>query len=726
MFELLAPAGNKAAFDAAIAAGANAIYLGLGDLNARMKADNFGVEQLRSLVETAHFYGVKIYLTVNTIVQNQQFKQMLSLVKAAVEAKVDAFIVQDMGVAACLKQAFDGIVLHASTQLGVHNVYGARVAEAMGFSRVVLSRETPLEDIRAIRRETGLELEYFVQGALCVAFSGNCYLSAVEQGASGNRGLCKQLCRLPYEAELDGTRAEGYLLSARDLCLAPTLEELIEAGVTSFKIEGRMRREGYVAETVGVYRRLLDAIAGGERASLGEEDLRRLKLAFNRGEYLHRAYLDGGTPSVVEKRFNSHIGVPIGKVLTVKPFKKGLYEVKALSSHALSSGDGLKFFVKEREVASLGVGDPQKISDGVYRFVTATAVPEGARINLTQDAARERELMAKRRYNDITMRVYAMAGEPLSISAAARYVTEDGFEDEIAVTRWQDGVLERAVNAPVDEAQLRVQACKTADSGFNVVRCDVDTDGVFVAKSVFNALRREALAELRLRLIAARERREVRFNEAFCFGDFDGEKQKDADITLVRSEDISGSFDIPAGASIALAPNEYTSKEVRRMLDCLGMSADEVALQLPVVACEKDVAVIERLLDEVKGLCTLVSENIYGLYFAGLGYSVIAGAGHNITNDYAAEECAELGASAVVASVEFKRGLSEGVSASLCDIRDELPLMTFTHCPYKTLFGNDCAHCTYKEGLILRRERHKYRVRRIRLSRCYFGLYPQD
>ena len=190
MLELLAPAGDMSALDTAIRCGANAVYLGLDGFNARMKAQNFNADNIGEVVAYAHFYGVKVYVAINTIVQNDEFNSLISLVKTAVEAKVDAFLVQDLGVAKFLKDTFDGIVLHASTQMGIHNLQGAKVAERMGIKRVVLSRETKLEDIENIRKNTSLEIEYFVQGALCVAFSGNCYLSSVEQGASGNRGLC--------------------------------------------------------------------------------------------------------------------------------------------------------------------------------------------------------------------------------------------------------------------------------------------------------------------------------------------------------------------------------------------------------------------------------------------------------------------------------------------------------------------------------------------------------
>ena len=196
--EVLSPAGNLECFNAALNNGADAIYLGLSSFNARMKADNFNTENIFEVTKKAHLFGVKIYAVINTLITNDDFDELYSLVSVLTKAGVDAFIVQDLGVAYFLRENFKGIVLHASTQMGVHNLEGAKVLEKLGFSRVVLSRETKLSDIKAIKENTHLEIEYFVQGALCVAFSGNCYLSAIENNASGNEGKCLQLCRLPY------------------------------------------------------------------------------------------------------------------------------------------------------------------------------------------------------------------------------------------------------------------------------------------------------------------------------------------------------------------------------------------------------------------------------------------------------------------------------------------------------------------------------------------------
>ncbi|MCM1306386.1 MAG: U32 family peptidase [Bacteroides sp.] len=712
-YELLAPAGDILSFEAALACGADAIYLGLSDFNARKKADNFTAQNLRECVKKAHFFGVKVYLTLNTLVKDDEISALISLVRDAAEARIDAYIVQDLGVARIIKRAFPDAVLHASTQLGVHNLYGARLAEKFGFKRVVLSRETKLDDIRAIREGTGLEIEYFVQGALCVSFSGNCYLSAKECGASGNRGLCKQLCRLPYAAELDGKIAEGYLLSARDLCLADSLADLIAAGVTSFKIEGRMRRDGYVGIATRIYRKLLDGLMiAGERTKLTKDDERDLRIAYSRGEsYLTRAYLDDATPSVIEKRYNNHTGVRIGEVAGVRRFKTDLYEVTLRADCELAVGDGLKFFDGEREVASAGLGDVKKVGADLYLFVTKTPIREGWRFNLIYSRAREEEIKSVRRKADIDFKVYAVAGEPLRIKASCD-IGDRNIEAEAV-----GGICERAVNAPADADDLTAQVKKTGDSGFVARKVEVVTKDAFVPKSSVNALRRDAIKIMTDALVSARETQSATADEnaiAEIFKSLSDKRRASPNGRLRFIRDL----DENAAAAMSdirlmpvLCPSEYSADKIRAMLAALDLAQDRVALQLPIIANGKDLAAIEKLLAEFSGIRTLVSENIYGLEFASRGYKVIAGAGHNALNAYAVDALKDLGASEVLPSVE-----SGGY-------KDEIPLMTLAHCPYKTIFGNDCAHCTYKSGLTLTREKRKYKVLRTKIHNCYFLLF---
>lgn len=716
MLELLAPAGDMTAFEAALMSGADAVYLGLDDFNARMKAQNFTSENIADVVKRAHFYGAKVYVTINTILQNTEFTRLISLVKSAVCAKVDAFLVQDIGVCKVLKDCFSDICLHASTQMGVHNLYGAKVAKELGVSRVVLSRETKLEDIKAIKENTDLEIEYFVQGALCIAFSGNCYLSSVEQGASGNRGLCKQMCRLSYKAKVGKDEDCGYLFSARDLCLAKSVNQLARAGVCSFKIEGRLRREGYVATAVQTYRKAVDFASRDRDYIPSKSEMRDLKVAYSRGEYLERAYLDDGTPFVVEKRFNNHTGVKIGYVKSVKEFKDGLFEIFIVSDKELEKGDGLKFFDKDVEKASLGVGQASK-AGGTYSVVSKTKVKPGWQVNLICDAKKDKIALSEQRYVPIDISVVAKAGKLLEMTASA--TTRNGV---VSVTK-AAATLEKAQNAPTDANDISASCSKTADSGFSVRECIVDTDGVFAPKSVINALRRDVLCALKEEIINANSPKKVGISQEkideYLAMKFENVK---AARLFVARENEYGDF-AKKGEKTAIYPSVYSATAVKRLLDEYDLDESEVALGLPIIANGKDIAAIEKLLADMPKIKTLVSHNVYGLYFAKKGYEIVAGQGHNIANGYAVLAAEQLGAHAYEPSLEYRDFAAHDKIKRYAPSKD-IALMTFAHCPYKTIYGNDCKNCRYKGDISVSREKRSYVIKRTRVAGCYFGLYP--
>lgn len=717
MLELLAPAGDMTAFETALMSGADAVYLGLDDFNARMKAQNFTSENIADVVKRAHFYGAKVYVTINTILQNEEFTRLISLVKSSVCAKVDAFLVQDIGVCKVLKDCFPDICLHASTQMGVHNLYGAQVAKELGVSRVVLSRETKLEDIKAIKENTDLEIEYFVQGALCIAFSGNCYLSSVEQGASGNRGLCKQMCRLSYKAKAGKDEDGGYLFSARDLCLAKSVNQLARAGVCSFKIEGRLRREGYVATAVQTYRKAVDFASRDKDYIPSKSEMRDLKVAYSRGEYLERAYLDDGTPFVVEKRFNNHTGVKIGYVKSVKEFKDGLFEIFIVSDKELEKGDGLKFFDKDVEKASLGVGQAGRVSNGVYSVISKTKAKPGWQVNLICDAERDKIALSEKRYVPIDVAVCAKAGKPLEMTASA--TTRNGV---VSVTK-AAATLEKAQNAPTDANDISASCSKTADSGFSVRECVVDTDGVFAPKSVINALRRDVLCALKEEIINANSPKKVGINQEkideYLAMKFENVK---AERLFVARENEYGDF-AKKGEKTAIYPSVYSATAVKRLLDEYDLDKSEVALGLPIIANGKDIAAIEKLLGDMPKIKTLVSHNVYGLYFARKGYEIVAGQGHNIANGYAVLAAEQLGAHAYEPSLEYRDFAAHDTIKRYAPSKD-IALMTFAHCPYKTIYGNDCKNCRYKGDISVSREKRSYVIKRTRVAGCYFGLYP--
>ena len=272
--ELLCPAGSPAALDAAIEGGADAVYLGGAAFNARMFAKNFGGDDLRSAVLRAHSYGVKIYLTLNTLVTDRELPEFLKAAYDAHVAGVDAIIVADLGGAAAIHRVYPEIELHASTQASGHCSDMGKQLAALGFSRMVIARETSADDLKRTIEESPIEIEAFIHGALCVSHSGQCLFSSLVGGRSGNRGECAQPCRLPFACG----RKQGYPLSLKDLTLAAHVPALIEYGVSSLKIEGRMKSPEYVRDTARIWRRLLD-----ENRAATPEELKRLSEIFSRG-----------------------------------------------------------------------------------------------------------------------------------------------------------------------------------------------------------------------------------------------------------------------------------------------------------------------------------------------------------------------------------------------------------------------------------------------------------
>lgn len=280
--ELLCPAGSPEALDAAIEGGADAVYLGGTTFNARMNAHNFGGDALRSAVLRAHSYGVKVYLTLNTLIGDREIPLALAAAEEAANAGVDALIVADLGVAAALHRTFPALELHASTQASSHNSLSAEKLKEIGFSRIVIARETPAKDLFETVKNSPLEVEMFIHGALCVSHSGQCLFSSLVGGRSGNRGECAQPCRLPFACKKGGN---AYPLSLKDLSLAAHVPALIESGVASLKIEGRMKAPEYVRDTARIWRRLLD-----ERRAATPDEMRELASIFSRGGFTDGYY----------------------------------------------------------------------------------------------------------------------------------------------------------------------------------------------------------------------------------------------------------------------------------------------------------------------------------------------------------------------------------------------------------------------------------------------------
>lgn len=280
--ELLAPCGSYESFLAAVNAGADAVYLGGRQFGARAYAENFSEDELVTVIRKAHLFGVKVYLTVNTLVKEREFGGLCGYIRPLYEAGLDGVIVQDMGVFCLLRRSFPGLKLHASTQMTITGVYGAAYLKEMGCERIVPARELSLQEIREIKRKVSVEIEAFIHGAMCYCYSGQCLMSSMIGGRSGNRGRCAGPCRLPYRTG----EKEGYYLSLKDMNTLEHIPELIEAGIDSFKIEGRMKKPEYVAGTVSVYRKYIDRYyeRGDSPFQIEEKDRQMLSGLYIRSE----------------------------------------------------------------------------------------------------------------------------------------------------------------------------------------------------------------------------------------------------------------------------------------------------------------------------------------------------------------------------------------------------------------------------------------------------------
>ena len=396
MLELLAPAGSMEAVAAAVQNGADAVYLGYGDFNARRNAKNFSQEEFAAAVSYCHVRGAKVYLTLNTLLTDRELPRAAEFAAQASALGADAVLVQDMGVVRLLRQVAPDLPVHASTQMTLHNLDGVKMAAELGMTRAVLSRELSRDQIEYICQRSPIEIEVFAHGALCMCYSGQCFLSSIIGGRSGNRGLCAQPCRLKYGW---GDKADSNPLSLKDLSLAGHLRELRKMGVACVKLEGRMKRPEYVAVVTGIYSRAIK-----EDREPTAEELEQLRAAFSRQGFTQGYYLDQQGPDM----------------FGVREEEKEPKELFAMARNTYQSGEAQRvpvtFYAMLRpgEPTRVGVEDPQG------RVVTVEGqVPEAARTRALTAEAVETQLSRTGGTPYRCVKVRSLVEEGLSLPLAA-------------------------------------------------------------------------------------------------------------------------------------------------------------------------------------------------------------------------------------------------------------------------------------------------------------------
>lgn len=503
MIELLSPVGNFECLKAAVQNGADSIYLGADTFSARAFASNFSLPDLEKAIQYAKLRGVKTHLTLNTLITDDEIDDAIMVAKKAYEFGIDAIIVQDLGLATLLIKNFPDLPIHASTQMTVHNLNGALELQDLGFKRIVLSRELSINEIAHICKNTSVEIETFIHGALCISYSGQCLFSSMLGGRSGNRGKCAGPCRLPFELLENNTSIDsGYLLSTKDLCGLDYIPELINAGVTSFKIEGRMKSPFYVATVTKIYRKYIDLALSDNDYIISPEDRKILLQVFNRGMSSSGHLSNEGNRNLVFKEKPNNMGLFLGKIQKYNS-KKGYITIKL--NEPIEIGDTISL---EQETGSYTISE---LMDMNHNNITSTKIGQTVIIGrmkgniklgskIYKMSSKQLNLLAHKSYSQenkkilLNCHINIHKDSPISISVTSANNLE--LYKDLNLKYTSDVIPITAKNRPIDKDSIISKISKTNTTPYTFQNISIDLDdNLFIPKiSSLNDLRRNILS----------------------------------------------------------------------------------------------------------------------------------------------------------------------------------------------------------------------------------------
>lgn len=692
--ELLAPAGSMEALVAAVNAGCDAVYLGGKSFGARAFAGNFDEKELKEAVIFCHLRNVKVYVTVNTLVYQSELNDCLRYIDTLVEAKVDALLVQDFGLLYLLRNIYPDLELHASTQMHAHNVNCVRFLKQQGIKRIVLARETPLEIIKECCKE-GIEIEVFVHGALCVSYSGQCLMSSVIKSRSGNRGECAQMCRMKYKLLNETTNktmeSDSYLLSLKDLNSLENVRMLVDAGVSSLKIEGRMKRPEYVSLVVSCYRRALDEAMKGKDYQVSESELKELKKIFNRG--FTQGYLLNDTQSLANSFRPNHLGIEIGKVISASKKRIMIRLHDTLNQmdgiRILNDRDDVGFIVnkmykKGKLVNSAYAKDIVELECSDYIKPDSIVLKTSDRVQLDQLQKKINE----KRMNPIDIEFIAEIGSPLKI------IIKDS---SIQISATSEELCMKANKMPITEEKIIEQIKKIKNTPFtlNQIHGKLDPD-MFISIKAINECRRKAI-EL---LISEKLKREKIKKQNFEII-LSNKREQFPDLYLIQNE---------------------------KQFDLLKEVEDP-----KIIACEKASVFMNHREDSIFSTYRANEKTIEVssdcVYINNIGdcfnhQDMIAGSGLNISNAYAAAYFLNLGARAIVLSDEISDEEAECLKKQLFEwgytgkvgrlVYGRRDLMITKFCPINTILKDgskkSCSECRKNGYSLMDLQQNRYPI----------------
>ena len=668
--ELLSPVGDERGLKAAINGGADAVYFGAKSFNAREHAaENFDDKTIENAIKFAKLRNVKTYITVNTLVYNDEIDKVISLIKNLNDMGVDAIIVQDLGVIDIVRNNLN-IPMHASTQMSCNNSYAVKLLEKLGIERVVLARETSIENIKKIRKNANIELETFIHGALCVSFSGQCAYSYLHGGRSANRGACAQPCRMEY---IGGKT--NYPLSSKDLMTIDIIPDLIAVGIDSFKIEGRAKRSEYVAITTSIYRKAIDFALENKNIETKKYKESLIKI-FNRGGFSKGYFYN--SKDIFENYKPNHSGELIGKITAYKKNKIYIEAEKELNVYdGLSFGESGKIgmqisdLYKDNIRVQKGRGNLSfssilkdiNVGDKVYRTTDKSQIDEANSIIESDNFKHSLNL------NLI-----------IDLDKKIKFKVSCDYNKKLNVEYTSDYLVEKAKNSETKESDIIKALSKTGGTVFKFENINIDKkfDNPFIPVKVLNEARRNIISSLEKILI---QNRKINYNRNI----FDEKiEYPDTNIKVAIISDINNNnirdknYD-----KIILFPKTYNN-DIRKFFEDKKIDG----IILPHITFDKDIELIKNIVSKDM----IVICNNLGQIEALLGKCIVwAGIGMNTINNRTVDFLYKLGVSIVISSVEAGKRLKNTISIK----QGFIPTMNFAFCPKSIAIG--CDKCKEKD-----------------------------
>ena len=697
---------------AAVQNGADAVYLGIDNFNARNSATNFSLDELNNVIDYAHLRNVKVFLTLNTLLKNNEINIALNVANEAYSFGIDGIIVQDLGLASILIENFPNLPVHASTQMTCHNLNGVQELQKRGFKRIVLARELSLDEIKYIKSNTNCEIEVFSHGALCICYSGQCLYSSAIGGRSGNRGKCAQGCRLPYTLlENDNKIDNGYLLSPKDLCSLELLPDLISTGINSLKIEGRMKTPEYVATVTGIYRKYIDLAYTHEEHIIDESDKKALLQVFNRGGFSTGHLQNMPNQDLIYKNTPGNTGIYIGNVFKYNP-NKG--HISLTLNDKIEIGDTIIFenentkytiselMINDSNIKTGAVGTKVtigrmkgniKIGDKIYKIKSKT---------LSNFALKSFCSENKKREINCTLNVHQ--NTPISLEIT------DSNKNKITV--YSEYIPETAINLPITKEKLLKQLNKLGNTPFIFKNIQINLDeNLFISHiSDINNLRRMALDKYSNLLIGKYKRKIVDIYKFKYLSENTTTTKHHKVCLLLNNLNLSFNYsNLDSVDKLYIPLKFFYLKEYKNVLNYLTANFN-VYIYLPNIFKSNFVNLFKNII--VDGINKY---KIYGFVVSNIGYfdllkeyseyyQFIADFHLNIFNNVT---CNHLNVDTITISPELNKAEINNIALNLNKYSEfivygNLPLMTSSYC----LLGK--TNCCYPKCLQKCKTKNKY------------------